>query len=133
MSEFRQISGASPGAVNEKTAGQPGRKIQTMKKQTFDQAFERAWVRDMTREPAEILKDIAKAEAKQAEAIKYSIEMTSDTRRRKRMKLVKPFEKLSDNPASQITIGKHREHYDAAAARLVELERELVVSQQVRE
>lgn len=101
-------------------------------KRTFDQAFEKAWVRDTTREPAEIRKDIAKEEAKQAEAIKFSIELTSDNRRRNRVKLSKPFEKLSDKPSSQVVIGKHRAHYDAAAARIAELERELIVAEGVR-
>ena len=102
------------------------------KKNTFDQAFEKAWVRDTTREPAAILKDIAKEEARQAEAIKYSIELTRDNRRRNRVKLVKPFEKLSDNPVSQGVIAKQRAHYDASAAKLAELEQELIVAEGVR-
>ena len=133
LSDFNKISGTSPGAANEQTAGQPGGKIQTMKKKTFDQAFETAHVRDTSREPAAIQAEIDKELAKQREAVRVSIELTGDARRRLTQPLTKPYEKMASDPVQIQTIAKQRTKYDEAAARLADLERELIVSQQVRE
>ena len=49
---------------------------------TFDDAFPKAWRKDLTREPADIQRDIAKQEGIQAGAIRDALEMTRDARRR---------------------------------------------------
>ncbi|HAL92388.1 MAG TPA: hypothetical protein DCM68_05120 [Verrucomicrobia bacterium] len=103
-----------------------------MKRKSFDQSFERGWLQDTTRTPEQIRADIQKQEGKQAEAIKFALELTSDNRRRNKVELRKPYEKLTDNPASQVVIAKHRQAYDSAAAKIAELEKELVLAEGVR-
>ena len=101
-------------------------------KKSFDQAFEKAWVRDITREPDAIRKDLAKQESIQKESIRCCMELTADNRRRNKVPLRKPFEKLATDPAMQTVIGNHRAKYDAAAMKIAELEQELVPAEGVR-
>ena len=101
-------------------------------KQTFDEAFVKAATADETRTPDAIRKDIARQEYIMREAVRSTVELTGDARRRlKQPRTTKPIESLA-NPIMASVVTKEREHYNAAAAKLAELERELSVSEAAR-
>ena len=101
-------------------------------KLTFDAAFEKAHLADITRKPEAIRADIAKQEGIQKEAIRCCIEISGDKRRRLNEPLRKPYEQMASNPIMVPVIAKHRETYGAAAAKIAELEKELAVSEGAR-
>lgn len=98
-------------------------------KLTFDQAFEKAHAADTTREPEAIRRDIAGQESIQRDAIRFSIELTREKRCHLREPIKKPFENMASNPIMIPVIAKHREKYGAAAVKIVELEKELALSE----
>ena len=101
-------------------------------KMTFDEAFVKAATADETRTPDAIRKDIARQEGIQKEAVRSTVELTGDARRRlKQPRTTKPIESMA-NPIMSTVVTKEREKYNAAAAKIAELEKELAVSEGAR-
>ena len=101
-------------------------------RKTFDDGFIRAWKTDLTREPEAIRASIEKQKKIQDTCIKNTLEMTRDARRRLHHPLTKPFAALANPPDIRAAFEKEQAHYDAAAAELVKLERELAESEALR-
>lgn len=98
-------------------------------KKTFEQAVERENVRQRTREPAAIQRDIEKELGRQKDAVKYTVALTLAETKRNGFKS-NP-EKLATG-SDVIAVRKYRDAYGKAAANLAELDRELILSESVR-
>ena len=98
-------------------------------KKTFEQAVERESVRQRTREPAAIQRDIDKEIGRQKEAVKYTVALTLAETKRNGFKS-NP-EKLATG-SDVIAVRKYRDQFNKAAEILAELDRELIVSESVR-
>jgi len=103
-----------------------------MKTRTYEAAFSKAAAIEKTRPPEKIQAAIETQQGIQTEAIRVSMELTKASRKKLQGPLPAKLETLADDPIQAPTIAKQRDKYNAAAARIDELTKELIIAQQAR-
>ncbi len=115
----------APRATHANTSSQ-------QKRLPFAQAFTRAHLIDIGRAPEKIRADIRTAEGKQADIVKWCLELTGDARRRQNKPLPYKLVDLVVDPAQRPTFEKYVEKYEALTKELQALDVELYAAESVR-